>query len=555
MQNVPIGKLLIANGLLTQEKLQLALEAQKQSPGKRLGDILLEQGLVSEKDLMLALESRLRIKFVELTRYKINREAVNLIDEEYARYNKLIPIDIVGGALVVATAEPMDLYILEDLRLKTGYNIRPVLSTNSDIDDAIRIYYSTNSNQVSQNVDKEYSEQLLVLDELSAIDVENTPVVKYINTLIQIAVKIGASDIHIEPYKTKTKVRMRVDGQLFEQSEITLAAHQSLVTRLKIIAGMNIAERRMPQDGRVSFDIAERKIDVRVSSIPTVNGEKIALRILGGMGKTLTIGQLGLSAQDEPLFSRIIGLSHGMVLVCGPTGSGKTTTLYSILQEISDSTMNTITIEDPVEYEIPGVNQIQVNAKAGLTFATGLRSILRQDPDIIMVGEIRDEETAAIAVSASITGHIVLSTIHTNDAASVISRLTNMGIQPYFVSSSVAGIISQRLVKILCSHCKAKCLSTPHEMSILGLDEPVAVYQETGCTKCNFTGYAGRRGVFEILPVTARIREMIDAAATIDEIKRAAAGEGATTLHDSCLAVVLSGEISVKEYLKVTYTI
>lgn len=556
MPNIPIGKLLIANGLLTQEQLDYALEIQKNSPSRRLGDILLENSYVSEKDLMLALESRLKVKFIELRGYPVKRDAIGMVSEEYAQSHMLIPIDIMGDSLVVATAEPMDFYILEDLRLKTGYNILPVLSTYSDIEETIRIYYSTSTAEISQHVNEEFlDDENIAVSGLEAIDVEGTPVVKYINTLLRLSVKIGASDIHIEPHPDKTIVRMRVDGQLFKQSEITPAAHQSLVTRLKITAGMNIVEHRLPQDGRISFAYGNRAIDVRVSSMPTINGESIALRILGGAAKALTLSQLGMDDKNRVLFDKILKLPHGMILSCGPTGSGKTTTLYTILKEINAPSVNAITIEDPVEYEMPGINQIQVNNKVGLTFANGLRSILRQDPDIIMVGEIRDEEAASIAISAAVTGHIVLSSIHTNDAPGAVARLINMKIPGYLVSSSVVAIISQRLVKLLCPHCKTQRIATPHELNILGLSEPTELSFENGCAVCNFTGYSGRKAVFEILPVTSKIRELIDSGASVDQIRAAGESEGATSLRESCLTAVLAGDISIKELLKVTFSV
>ena len=554
MPNIPIGKLLVANGLLTQEQLDSALKIQSENPGKRLGDILLEQKYVSEKDLMLALESRLNVKFIELREYPVSSDAVSMVDEQYALEKKLIPVNLSDDSLVVATAEPMDFLTLDDLRLKTGYNILPVLSTTSDIEYAIRTYYNASAAHVAQDINNEFLNREAA-DGPQIAGAAETPVVKYVNTLLGIAAKLGASDIHIEPRADKTVVRMRVDGALFEQSEIAPTAHDSVIARLKIMGNMNIAERRLPQDGRFGFTHGGKSIDVRISVMPLIHGEKAVMRILGNSAKALLVEQLGMDAKNLKLFREIIKLPHGMILSCGPTGSGKTTTIYSILREISLSSLNTITIEDPVEYEIEGVNQIQVNNKIGLDFVSGLQYILRQDPDIIMVGEIRDEKAASIAVSAAATGHIVLSTIHTNDAAGAVSRLLNMKIPAYIVSSSVAAIVSQRLVRVLCRHCAKLHTTGHHEMELLGMNTPAEIYEENGCKLCNFTGFSGRRAVFEILPVTSAIRELIDAGAPIDRIRAAAAVEGATSLRESCKAAVLSGETSISEFLKVMFSI
>lgn len=555
MQNIPIGKLLVANGLLSSEQLEAALQKQSQSPEKRLGDILLEENLVSEKDLMLALQDRLQVRFIELGGYHVKSEAVNLVSEEAALQGRLIPIDLSNGVLLVATAEPMDLPTLEELRHKTGYRIQTVLATPTDIEEAIRIYYSTSTADASRDVNDEFNDGDALEDDFADVDVENAPVVKFINTLMRMAVKIGASDIHIEPLAQKTRVRMRVDGRLFDQSEITPAAHQSLITRMKIISGMDIAERRLPQDGRTSFQVGRRSVDVRVSSIPTVYGEKVALRILGGASRALSVGELGMDSANRAIFDRISGLPHGMLLVCGPTGSGKTTTLYALLKEISTPAVNVVTIEDPVEYEIEGINQIQVNNRAGLTFATGLRSILRQDPDIILVGEVRDEETARIAINAAVTGHIVLSTIHTNDAAGTVARFANMGVPRYLVSAAVAAVISQRLVRKLCKSCKAPSAATEPEKALLGEEAPFGLMRARGCPKCGHTGFSGRTAVFEILPFTSKIRELIDSGAATDELRAAAAEEGATSLRESCKQAVLAGEIAIDELARVTFAL
>lgn len=557
-KNVPIGKLLLMNGLITVDQLEYALKIQKQK-GKKLGDTLIELGYIKERDLMKILSSRLKVDYVEISKIQVREEAVELLKQDYVSKNKIFPIDCNDKIIVIATTDPMNFFLMDDIKLKTGKNVRPVLATISEIEKAISTYYvDVKSSEATDTINQQFEMEELAnmnLDDQLKNEIENAPIVKFVNTLIATAVATGTSDIHIEPMKEVTRVRMRIDGQLVQKMEIKAAAHTSLVTRIKIMSGMDIAEKRIPQDGRIETVQDGKNIDLRVSSIPTVYGEKIVIRVLGGIGSVLSINQLGLSEKNEESFKKIIKSPNGIILICGPTGSGKTTTLYSVLNEVNDSTINTITIEDPVEYKIEGICQVQVNNKAGLTFAAGLRSVLRQDPDIIMIGEIRDSETAEIAVKSAITGHVVLSTIHTNSACGAVARLVDMGIEPFLVASSTVGIVAQRLVKKLCPHCKHEYTPDEYEMNYLGIKEPVKLYKPVGCRECGGTGYKGRMGIHEVLVVTAKIREMINKGASEDELEAAAKAEGLITLHDDCVTHVISGKTSVEELMRATYSV
>jgi type IV pilus assembly protein PilB len=386
-------------------------------------------------------------------------------------------------------------------------------------------------------------------------DVSNAPVVRLVNSVIQHAIRSRASDIHIEPFDKHLRIRFRVDGELQEIMKSAKAAHAAIVTRIKIMGKMDIAEKRVPQDGRVEMSLDGKDVDLRISILPTVYGEKIVIRLLGRSDLVMSKEQLGFSETNIVLFDSIIKSTNGIILVTGPTGSGKTTTLYAVLRELNKINKNIITVEDPVEYRLEGINQVQVNTKAGLTFANGLRSILRQDPDIIMIGEIRDGETAQIAVRAAITGHLVLSTMHTNDAASTVSRLVDMGVEPYLVSSSVVGVTAQRLLRRICPECKTSYQSDRAEMDVLRVREPITLYKGTGCSNCNHTGYRGRIAIHEIMQVTGQIRDLIDKRASMDHIRNVANKQGTTTLRDNSVELVRKGITTVDELLKVTYSI
>lgn len=558
IKNIPLGQILIESNFITKEQLDHALAIQKQSGGsKKLGDILVESGIITEKELMRALEQRFKVPFVDLGEISIDNTAPALITEELASKYTVIPIDRKGGVLTVATADPMNYYALDDLKLATNMEIKVVLAAPSAIKNAIGKYYSKkHAEDAAEILNREFKIEDISND-YSEIDekIDNAPVVKLVNSIIQQAVKLGASDIHIEPMEKITRIRVRVDGVLQNLMTLAVGAHNAVITRFKIMSGMNIAERRLPQDGRVETVIDDRPLDLRLSILPTVNGEKLVIRILGGMGNLLSKNQLGLGEKNAKLFDQIIKNPNGIILVSGPTGSGKTTTLYSILGEFNKPGVNIITVEDPVEYRLSGVNQVQVNTKAGLTFASGLRSILRQDPDIIMIGEIRDGETAQIAVRAAITGHLVLSTIHTNDAPSTITRLVDMGIEPYLASSSVVGIIAQRLVRNICPRCKADYEPSPYERDLLGLSETERLWRGKGCTFCSGTGYKGRTAIHEIMLIDKKTRELISRNVTADELRTYALENGMITLQQSCTELVVKGITTVEEMLKVTYNL
>ena len=552
-----LGDILIESGLLTPEKLEEALAEQKKNKGKKLGDILVDMGILTDIQIMKALEYQSRIPYVDFSEVQIDPSAPGLISEELAKKYVLIPIGVENNQLILVMNDPLDFIAIDEIRYLTGKEISPRISTKKQIFEAINTHYGKEKAQKAvQQLEKEFDvDEMVRITEQITDEVANAPVVKLVNSIIEHAIRIDASDIHIEPQENKMRVRMRIDGVLQEIMTAPKSAHAAVITRIKIMGGMDIAEKRVPQDGRVETVIGGRAVDMRLSVLPTVNGEKVVIRLLGRSDVLLNKMALGLSPQNEVLFNRIVASPNGIILVSGPTGSGKTTTLYTILKDLNQITTNIVTIEDPVEYRLAGVNQVQVNTKAGMTFANGLRSILRQDPDIILVGEIRDSETAEIAIRASITGHLVLSTIHTNDAASTVTRLVDMGIEPYLVSSSMVGVIAQRLVRKICPRCKESYKPSHSEAMQLKMREPKPLFRGTGCPECGFSGYKGRTAIHEILVVTREIRELIDRKATTDQIRALAIRQGTTTLMDTCINLVLDGVTTTTEMLKVTYTV
>lgn len=568
MKIVPIGQLLVEAGYITEEQLNQALTKQKSlDTGEKIGDVLLKMGLVSETQLVHALSTRLKVPYIDLATAKIDIESVKKIPEETARKNTIVAFKQQSGRLFVATNDPVNFYIFEELKIITSMEIHPMLATRSAILDTIERAYSANTvSNVMNDIDKEYDANAALMAggegaEGSDDRIDNAPVVKLVNTLVESAFRKGASDIHVEPFANKTRIRFRIDGELVEQMSVKAAVHSSLVTRMKILGGMNIAEKRIPLDGRFGTVIDGVTLDVRVSSIPTVYGEKIVIRLLSTADeKTRRITDLGMTDYNYEMFENIIRCPHGVMLVTGPTGSGKSTTLYATLGELSKPNVNIVTVEDPVEKKIEGVNQVQINTKAGLTFALALRSILRQDPDIVMVGEIRDNETADIAIRAAITGHLVLSTLHTNDAASTILRLVDMGVAPYMVASSLIGVIAQRLVKILCPKCKEKIiLSDPADLRLVGASEgeKIEVYAPRlgGCPECNGTGYHGRTAIHEIIVSSNDIKELISHNATAEQIQRQAVKNGTKLLRENVAEMVLNGTTTLDELVKATYTV
>ena len=559
MRNIRIGDYLVEQKLITAEQLDQVLAAQKESQGsKRFGEMVVELGFITEINLAKALAAKLKVPYVDLGNQEIDEDAVRKIPESLAKKHTVIAINIQGRRLTVATDDPINFNILEDIKMQTGMDTIPVLATRSAINKAIGQHYSMEnvdsvleSVQQFKNDDDEDSE--------SKDRVESAPIVKLATTIIENSYRADATDIHIEPFKTYTVIRVRVNGDLVELMKVSNVVHNALTTRLKLISGMNIAEKRIPQDGRFTQTVDGTVLDVRVSSLPTVNGEKIVIRILSTGNIALRkITDLGMSDYNYQLFESMIKCPHGVILVTGPTGSGKTTTLYAALGELAKPHVNVITVEDPVEKAIDGINQVQVNAKAGMTFAAALRSILRQDPDIVMIGEMRDSETADIGIRAAITGHLVLSTLHTNDAASTIVRLVDMGVAPYMVATSLIGVIAQRLVKVLCPKCKKQRMSTIEEnklMKLTDVNTPIPVMEAVGCPECNNTGYRGRTAIHEIIHCTAGISTIVARNGSKEEIEEKAKENGTKLLRDNVSELVQKGVTSMDELVRVTYAV
>lgn len=552
-----IGELLLYAGKINSEQLNKGLEAQGDS-NRKLGETLVDLGYVTQQDIVEVLEFQLGFPRVDLNKYDVNQSVVSILPESIVRKYKVLPIDKKNDKLIVAMVDPLNFFAVDDIRLYTKMELESVLSTPDDITKLIEKYYtgSTTKKVLEEFSEGEGSFKDSEIEQEEQAEVASAPIVRLINSLFEQATKSKASDIHIEPYSDEIRVRFRIDGDLREVMSLPRSNLSAMITRIKIIGKMNIAEKRIPQDGRVETRINDREIDMRISTLPTVYGEKTVIRLLDKTSFNFTKEGLGLSKRNMNFFNDILKSPFGMLLVTGPTGSGKTTTLYTVLRELNKIEKNIITVEDPVEYKLSGINQVQVNVKTGLTFASGLRSILRQDPDIIMVGEIRDSETAQIAVRAAITGHLVLSTLHTNDCPSTIARLIDMGIEPYIVSSAVVGIVSQRLVKRLCDICKQPYEASYDELKMLekSENESLILHKPVGCNACN-AGYSGRAAVHEIMPVNEEIRKLIDSGATTDKIREKAVEQGMTSLFDSALALAEQGKTSFEEVMRVGFTL
>ncbi|WP_312814501.1 GspE/PulE family protein [Sedimentibacter sp.] len=550
-----LGDILLHKKEITQDQLNECLRMQKGS-GKKLGEILIEKGFVTEDTVLNTLSEQLGIEIVNLDNFHINAESTKLISEKLAKRVNAIPLKTVNDKIYIAMSEPLNIFDIEDIEMESGKKAEILLAAKAQINYAIEKYMGRRSaEKAAEDFDRENlaNDDFDAISEETDINVSNSPVVRLINSLIRQALKMGASDIHIEPLENRIRVRVRIDGELQEILTPSKHTQSALVTRVKIIAGMNIAEKRLPQDGRIEMKIDDTVVDLRISVLPTVYGEKIVMRLLDRGNFLKNKKELGFTPENLEIFETILGAPNGVILVTGPTGSGKTTTLYASLNELNKMNKNIITVEDPVEYKIEGINQVQVNSKAGLLFSTGLRSILRQDPDIIMVGEIRDEETAEIAVRAAITGHLVISTLHTNDAPSTIMRLQDMGIKPFLIAASVRGIVAQRLVKRVCPNCKEEYRASETEKNLLGIEFDAALQRGTGCPKCFNTGYSGRIAIHEILKVDKAVREAIQRGKSLDEITKAAEKGGMMTLKENCRELVLCGITTMEEYSQVVY--
>lgn len=555
-----LGDLLIDAGVITSEQLSQALDKQKQTRQK-LGATLMEMDFTTEEEIAQALKEQLGMDFVDLRTVRVPPDVISLIpDSTILKKYTIMPFEFNQehfGYLRVAMADPMDLVATDDLSIVTNLQIEPVVATASDIMAAIDRYYGSAETQaVAELFNRERAERYRE-EEMRADneEVQNSPIVILVSSMIEQAARMRASDIHIEPLETRIRVRFRIDGVLMEHSTYPANMLSAIAARVKIIGGMDISEKRKPQDGRITHIVDRTEYDIRVSVLPTVYGEKIVMRLTSKMTLTREKSHLGFSQKELEQFDRILKNPNGILLVTGPTGSGKSTTLYTALAELNKENVNIITVEDPVEANIDGINQVQVNPKAELTFAAALRSILRQDPDIIMIGEIRDAETASIAVTASITGHLVVSTLHTSSAAGTISRLMDMGIEPYLIADATVGVIAQRLVRRLCD-CKREKLASIAEKRFLGVkeEEELKICAPCGCNQCNETGYRGRIGVYEIMRVTNRIKHAITKGAEASEIERIALADGMSTLKMSAARLVLEGMTSIAEMKRIAYS-
>jgi type IV pilus assembly protein PilB len=549
-----LGDILLEGGLVNAAQLEVA-HAEQERVGRALGRVLIEQGVLTESQLVEALSAQIGLRYVDLSDFPVDGSAIGRVPGAVCRRHSAMPIGFEDGKLLVAMADPANVFALDDIRSLTGMDVKPVVATRGDLAAAVDRYYRADSDlddltSVMDSLEEE--------DDLSKVKeiVEDAPIVKYVNLLITQAIQDRASDIHLEPGEHDLRVRFRIDGVLHEIMRSPKAIQSGVISRLKIMADINIAERRIPQDGRLSVNAHGKKIDLRVATLPTVWGEKVVMRILDNSTARLDLADLGFSEGNYERYSRSFSKPYGMILVTGPTGSGKSTTLYATLNILSRPEVNVITVEDPVEYRLAGINQVQVNPKAGLSFASALRSILRSDPDIVLIGEIRDHETAQIAVEAALTGHLVLSTLHTNDSPSAIPRLTEMGIEPFLVGSALDAILAQRLARRLCKKCKEAYVPTA-EMLVQARfpwdsSEPLpTLYRHVGCSACSKTGYKGRLALHEVMVVSEDIERMAvehSSATAIGEVARA---EGMVTLRDDGLAKVLAGTTSLEEILRV----
>lgn len=550
-----LGELLVESHFITEAQLEDAIKEQKKS-GKKLGEVLVELGYISPDVLIQVLEFQLGVPHVKLNNFILNPQLAVYIPEHIAKKYNVVALEKKGDKLLVAMSDPTNIVAIDDIEITSGLKVEPRIATNEEISRAIVQIYSFGEEDTTEIIagfdDYEYdSGEEPALDELEQM-VEDAPIVKLTNHIITQAIQMNASDIHIEPMEREVRVRYRIDGVLNEIMTTPKYTQAALISRIKIIAELDITKRRIPQDGRIAVNVGDMKVDLRVSTLPTVFGEKVVIRLLTKDSSLIKLENLGFSDNNIKKFWDLIETPHGILLVTGPTGSGKSTTLFAAMNYLNSPEKNIITVEDPVEYQLHGINQIQANHKVGLDFANALRSILRQDPDIVMVGEIRDEETARIAVRAALTGHLVLSTLHTNDAASSITRLVDMGIEPYLVASTVIGIVAQRLIRRLCKSCKERYEPSEDERIVLGnLPEDGTYYKPMKCQRCNNTGYKGRVAVHEVLVVDHKVKELIVKGANEAEIKEYCVEQGMTTLLGDGIDKFIQGMTSYEELVRV----
>lgn len=554
-KRVKIGEILLNNKEITDEQLNEALKIQSITKNK-LGEILIEKSYLSQLQLIKALSFQTGIGFINLDNYAVEFNATKSISEKLAKRINAIPVKLSDEKITVVMSDPLNILHIDDIELECNRKAEVYFGIKNQISEAIEKYISSrNTEQAASEITNGDLNTLSdKTDEQKDGFINKSPVVKLINSLINQALKLDASDIHIEPFENKIRVRFRIDGDLHEILSVSIKSLSPIVTRVKVMADLNIAEKRLPQDGRIEIKAENNTIDMRISVIPSAYGEKIVMRILNRANFLKSKFELGFTQENLTLFDKIINAPNGIILIAGPTGSGKSTTLYSYLNELNKINKNIITVEDPVEYKIEGINQVQVNSKIGLSFANGLRSILRQDPDIIMIGEIRDEETAEIAIRAAITGHLVLSTIHTNDAPSTVIRLMDMGIKPYLIAAALRGVIAQRLVKKICSNCKVQYEAGSYEKELLELsnDKALFLYKGVGCPKCLNTGYKGRISIHEIMNVDLNIKDAIYENNN-EKLNDLLHKNNMKTLKDNCKELVMDGLTTMEEYLQIIY--
>ena len=556
MAYMRLGDLLIAAGAIDQAQLSEALALQKQT-GQRLGDVLIDNRIITERQLIDALQMQLGVDFIDLTAVSIPVELAKLVPRAIAKNYCVVPVKLVKDELFVAMSDPLNFVAQEEIKSASHKQVVPMIATRRATEQAIAtLYGSEGTARAIEEMKREAgssSNDIVPVQMAQRVDAEAAaPTIRFVNSVIERAVTERASDIHLEPQDGEMVVRMRIDGILRKILTVPANLQSTVVSRLKIMGGMNISERKLPQDGRAMVRVRQHEIDLRISSMPTVYGEKVVLRLLDKSQQHITSRTIGLEGDDLAKYEALLKNSSGVILLVGPTGSGKSTTMCAMLQELCSEETNIMTLEDPVEYNIPGVNQCQINEKTGMTFAVGLRAILRQDPDIIAVGEIRDGETGAIAIRSAITGHLVLSTLHTNDSVAAIDRLADIGVEPYLISSALRGVISQRLVRKVCPHCKKAYRPNAGELELLGLpaDSDTQFYRGEGCEECYHTGYRGRRAVFEILTVSGKVRRLISEGASYDK-RYAAVREGNfVTMRENCRDLVLRGETTAAEAAK-----
>jgi len=554
LQNLPIGEVLKEYGYITQDQIDQALQYQKSQTGKkmRFGTLLQEMGFVTETQVLQALGKKLDLQMVNLEEYEVNVDTVAKVPKQLAEKYHVIAVSEIDNRLQLVMSDPLNFYAQEDIRQIVDMPLEVLLCEEMKIRKAIEYYYAEISTKQAAKKANISAEEIEV-PQLTADDADDdVPIIKLINSLLVRGYSTNASDIHIEPFKDFTQVRMRIDGQMVSYLTLEKALHNSIVARIKIMSNLNIAEKRIPQDGNFHVVLEGLDISMRISVLPTTHGEKIVLRYLTSDTKIDHAGHFGMNEYSYNMLMKMMSAPNGIIYITGPTGSGKTTTLYMVLQHLAQRPVNISTIEDPVEKDLPNITQTSVNVAAGMTFAVGLRALLRQDPDIIMIGETRDAETAEISVRSAITGHLVVSTLHTNDAVSTISRLVDIGVEPYMISSALRGVVSQRLVRKICPQCRKAYTPTEEEKRMVGIaeNEDVTFYKGEGCQECGRTGYRGRRGVFEILTLDAALRREVANNASSEELTKTVLENGFVTMKDNCRRLVLEGVTTVAEAAK-----